>query len=117
MACKINNNLPDQAWWATVRTMSGKGIDRPNGVWPTLTMSWMPVYSKDCVLCAGRTSKGEEPHCTNSCPTLALTYGDLADASSEVSKKIDNLVAKGFKIFRMPVWENTKDNIVYATRR
>jgi molybdopterin-containing oxidoreductase family iron-sulfur binding subunit len=118
MACKVNNGLPEGAWWATVRTLgNGEGIDRPAGSWPSLRMGWMPVWSKDCVLCSGRTAAGEEPHCTSSCPTLALTYGDLSDAGSDASIKLDALAAQGFKVFSLPAWENNLESVVYATKR
>ncbi len=118
MACKINNDLPEDTWFATVRTLgNGDGIDRPSGVWPNLRMSWMPVYSKSCTLCAARIADGELPHCVNSCPTLALTFGDLDDPDSDVATKLNALTCKGYKNWRLPAWENSKANVVYTSRR
>jgi len=42
-----------------------------------------------CILCAHLLDKGEKvPRCVESCPTGALVFGDLDDASSEASKLI-----------------------------
>ena len=117
MACKVGNDLPDDVWWQTVRTLgSGEGIDRPKGSWPDLSMSWMPVHSKECVLCAGRTADGELPYCVASCPCEAMFYGDASDPESNVSKKTEELRSRGYKIFALPKWEGSREGIVYARR-
>ncbi len=117
-ACRIGNKLPDGTWWNTVRTLgSGEGIDRPSGTWPTLKMSWIPVYSKKCTMCAGRTAEGKDPYCVYNCPTEALYYGDLDDENSEISKKLQELNDRNFRIFSLPDWENSKEGIVYSSKR
>ncbi len=41
-----------------------------------------------CTLCAQRLDAGEkEPRCVESCPTGALTFGDLDDSSSEIARR------------------------------
>lgn len=118
MACKVGIKLPDDTWWSTVRTLgSGEGIDRPSGTWPNLKMGWIPIMSKSCVMCSGRTTQGELPYCVNSCPTEAMTYGDLGDENSAVAKKIEELRDRDFRIFRLPAWENSKEGVVYASKR
>lgn len=111
MACKVVNDLPDDEYWMTVRTLgSGEGIDRPAGTWPDLHMSWMPVWSTKCVKCAPRLAEGKEPFCVQCCPNSALTYGEDVDA------EIKNLRDKGFRIFSMPSWEDSREGIVYASK-
>jgi Fe-S-cluster-containing dehydrogenase component len=118
MACKIGNGLSDEAWWSTVRTLgSGEGIDRPSGVWPELAMQWIPIFSKKCVLCSGRTAKGEQPFCVYNCPTRALTYGDVDDPQSAFCTKAEELKTAGFRVFELPAWEDSKAGITYASRR
>ena len=39
-----------------------------------------------CTLCGHLTSQGKDPACVHNCPATARYYGDLDDASSEVSK-------------------------------
>jgi Fe-S-cluster-containing dehydrogenase component len=41
-----------------------------------------------CTLCGQLTSQGELPACVENCPAGARFYGDLDDASSDVSKKL-----------------------------
>lgn len=111
LACKVGNELADDDFWVTVRTLgSGEGIDRPAGTWPDLRMSWMPVWSQKCVKCAPRLAEGKDPYCAHNCPTRAITFGD--DTIAEVEK----LKEQGFRIFELPAWENSKDGIVYASK-
>jgi Fe-S-cluster-containing dehydrogenase component len=101
-----------------VRTLgSGGGIDKPAGVWPELSMKWMPVYNKSCVLCKPRTAVGDIPYCVYSCPYEALSYGDLSDSSSAASKNLADLETKGYSIFKLPEWENSKEEVVYASSK
>jgi len=117
LACKVGNSLPEDEWWQHVRTLgSGSGIDEPAGVWPDLHMSWMPVHTTDCTLCGERTEQGLEPYCTYNCPTKAMTFGDLDDAQSPVSKRMAELKEKGYRLFQMPVWERTRLEIYYAEK-
>lgn len=112
MACKVQNDLPDEDFWVTVRTLgSGEGIDRPAGTWPNLHMSWMPVWSQKCVKCAPRLAEGHaEPFCVKCCPNGALTYGEDVDA------EVQSLREKGFRISTLPKWENSREGIVYASK-
>lgn len=112
MACKVQNELPDEDFWVTVRTLgSGEGIDRPAGTWPDLHMSWMPVWSQKCVRCAPRLAEGHaEPFCVKCCPNGALTYGEDVDA------EVQSLRERGFRISTLPKWENSREGIVYASK-
>lgn len=115
-ACMIGNNLNDGDWRLTVKTLgNGDGIDRPAGVWPDLHMSWMPIYSKDCTFCAPRIAEGKAPYCQQSCPCKAITFGDLNDEESDVSKKMEELRDKGYRVFSLPEWEGTRQGILYAS--
>lgn len=111
LACKVGNDLPDEVYWQTVRTLgSGEGIDRPAGEWPNLRMSWMPIWSCDCVKCAERLSANEAPYCVHACPTHALSWGD------EVSSATQALREQGFRIFKLPAWEKSRDDVTYASK-
>ena len=111
LACKVGNRLPDDEFWLTVRTQgSGEGIDRPAGVWPNLHMSWTPIWSTSCVRCPARIAEGEKPYCVNTCPNGALTVGEDAAAEVEVLRQ------KGFRIFTLPAWEKSAENVIYASK-
>lgn len=111
LACKVGNKLDDETFWLTVRTLgSGEGIDRPAGEWPNLHMSWIPLWSQSCIKCPSRLANGDKPYCVNCCPNGALSIGKDAEEKKEAAR------AKGFRIFTLPAWENSKDEIVYATR-
>ena len=111
MACKSINKLEDDEFWVTVRTNgSGSGIDRPQGKWPNLTMSWIPIWSKQCIVCAPRQAEGKQPFCVECCPTHALTYGDEADGKTE------ELRGQGFEIFQLPAFEGSRAGVVYARK-
>jgi len=43
-------------------------------------------YVDKCTFCLHRVQDGKEPACTDVCPTRALTFGDLSDPESEVSR-------------------------------
>jgi Fe-S-cluster-containing dehydrogenase component len=45
-------------------------------------------YADKCTLCLHRLKKGLEPACVASCPTRALTFGDLADPESPVARAL-----------------------------
>ena len=117
LACKQGNDLPQDEYWQFVRTMNcGKGIDRPSGIWPNLRMEWMPIHTTDCTLCARRTAEGYEPYCVYNCSNDAMFYGDISDAESPISKKIEEFLEKGFKIFQEPEWERSNRNIYYVQK-
>ena len=112
LACKVGNSLPDEEFWLTVRTEgSGEGIDRPAGIWPNLHMSWIPIWSQSCVKCPSRVAKGDKPYCVNACPCSALTIGD------EAAAKKDELREKGFRFFKLPAWEKSKEDVIYAEKK
>jgi Fe-S-cluster-containing dehydrogenase component len=41
-----------------------------------------------CTFCLHRVQKGQRPACEETCPTRSLTFGDLADAESAVSRLV-----------------------------
>ncbi len=117
MACKMGWSLEDEEYRLFVRTLgSGAGIDRPQGVYPDLKMSWQPIYQKSCTFCAPRVADGDKPFCSCSCPTNAISFGDPADENSDIAKEMKRCKDMKYRIFEMPAYEGSKANISYATK-
>ena len=65
VACKIENNLPDDMWWNRILTDGGDWVDIPAGEFPNSTISYVPVNCQHC----------ENPACVKVCP-VGATYKD-----------------------------------------
>lgn len=68
VACKVENNLPDDVWWNNVVTVGGAEEDTPSGEFPDLKMFHLTVACQHC----------ENPPCVPVCPTGA-TYNREKD--------------------------------------
>ena len=114
MACKTAHHLDVDEFWQYVRTIGGGEIDQPGGKWPNLYMKWMPVWKQKCAGCAGDASTDGKPYCVFNCPSGALSYGDADDAGSEISLRKSELLQKGFRVYEIPEWEETRKGVLYA---
>jgi molybdopterin-containing oxidoreductase family iron-sulfur binding subunit len=63
LACKQENNLPEGVWWTQVVTIGANGDDIPTGVYPELTMDYLPLACQHC----------SNAPCVEVCPSTA-TY-------------------------------------------
>ena len=116
MACKKAYGLDVDDYRMYVRTIGGGQIDTPGGKWPNLYMKWMPVYHTDCLACSGNARTNNPPFCAYNCTTEALTYGDLDDPESAISKKMEELRQKDFRIYQLHAWEKTREGVWYAEK-
>lgn len=66
MACKVENNLPEDVWWSRAYTDGGEVEQTPSGEWPdNLHMAFMTVGCQHC----------DNPACVKACP-VGATYKD-----------------------------------------
>ena len=67
-------------------------------------------YADKCTFCLHRVARGLQPACATNCPTNALTFGDLNDPQSEISRL---LRTRRHKVLEAE--EGTRPNVYYLT--
>lgn len=70
--------------------------------------SRMVLKADKCNFCEERLEEGLEPACSNTCPTDARIFGDLADPDSKVSKLVNGETLTGLLMD-----EGTKPQVYY----
>jgi tetrathionate reductase subunit B len=50
--------------------------------------------AQKCTFCAHLVDQGKNPRCVDACPVSAITFGDISDPNSAISKKISSLNAQ-----------------------
>ncbi|MEG1544940.1 MAG: 4Fe-4S dicluster domain-containing protein, partial [Tannerellaceae bacterium] len=65
VACKMENNLPNDIWWNRSVTVGSDHMDIPSGEYPNLSISYLTLSCQHC----------ENPACVKVCP-VGATYKD-----------------------------------------
>jgi tetrathionate reductase subunit B len=63
-----------------------------------------------CTFCVHRVTKGREPACVEICPTNALSFGDLSDPESPVSRAL-----RGGRVKTLRPEAGTKPQVFFLT--
>lgn len=50
-------------------------------------VSFIPFPTETCILCAGRTRKGEKPACVHHCLANVIKYGRVEELAKEMERK------------------------------
>jgi len=50
-------------------------------------LKFIPMPTEICVLCAGRTAKGQKPACVQTCMAACMKYGTIDELAEEMKKK------------------------------
>ena len=108
MACKVENNVPDDLFWNRVLTDGGNDMDTPAGTWPNLKMSFLSLNCQHC----------ENPACTKVCP-VGATYKD--PETGAVRQDYDKCIGCRMCIAACPYtgvrsfnWEEPKYSVDFA---
>ena len=116
MVCHVAHHLEEDDYRLYIRTNGAGGVDEPAGEFPNCTISWQPIFTKSCTLCADRLAGGIEPYCMRNCPVRAIIHGDFDDESSEISQRYQELLARGYHADRPHAWEGVRPEVVYMTK-
>jgi len=66
VACKQENNLPEEVWWTQVITLGKNGGDAPTGEFPDLQLDYLPLSCQHCA----------SAPCLDVCPSGATQRSD-----------------------------------------
>ena len=84
VACKKELGLPEGEFGIKL-TETGpweyEGEPAGPGRWE---WTWLPVLTKACDLCEGRTSKGKMPMCVQHCQAWCLYYGEVGELAAKM---------------------------------
>ncbi len=90
IACKNEHEIPEGKWGIKVFEVGPWQIE--DSKWQ---LSYMPVPTDICDLCADRTGKGKLPSCVHNCFTGCMKFG----TTDELSKKLNE---KGRQVLFVP---------------
>jgi Fe-S-cluster-containing dehydrogenase component len=82
VACKQEHNYSGGMCGIRVDEVVTVGNDRDD-----VNVSFMPITTRFCDLCAERTSRGETTACVKHCQAICLHYGAVTDLAKAMAEK------------------------------
>ena len=82
VACKEEHNIPEGKWGIKVFEVGPWNIEGDK--WQ---LTYMPVPTDWCDLCADRVSKNKLPYCVQNCYTGVMKYGTVEELSKDLETK------------------------------
>ena len=80
--CKMEQNIPEGKLGIKVYEIGPWNIEGDR--WQ---LTYMPVPTDMCDLCASRTEKGKLPACVHNCYTGVMQFGPVEELAKELEKK------------------------------
>lgn len=80
MACQVEKQLPLDQYGVKLADVGPYNIEGDNWVW-----IHMPIFTKQCDLCAERVSKGKVPSCVQHCQAAIMKYGEVDELAKELN--------------------------------
>ena len=82
VACKEERNIPNGKWGIKVFEVGPWKIE--GNKWQ---LTYVPVPTDMCDLCAERTGKGKLPACVHNCYTGCMEYGPVEELAKRLERK------------------------------
>lgn len=81
VACQMEHGLPVDQYG--IKVMELGPWSYCEGKWQ---ITYFPVFSDQCNLCAERTAQGKLPSCVHHCQAQCLTYGPLEELAQKLAE-------------------------------
>jgi Fe-S-cluster-containing dehydrogenase component len=87
VACKQEHNYSGGMCGIRVDELVTAGTDKDD-----INVSFVPITTRFCDLCADRTGRGEVPACVKHCQATCLHYGEVSNLARVMNEKPQTLI-------------------------
>ena len=82
VACSMENNIPVGQWGIKIAEIGPWQISEDK--WQ---LTYVPIPTDLCNLCAKRVAKGKEPTCVQHCQADVMRFGTVEELAKEMERK------------------------------
>jgi len=82
VACSMENNIPIGQWGIKIAEIGPWQISKDK--WQ---LTYVPIPTDLCNLCAKRVAKGKQPACVQHCQADVMRFGTVEELAKEMEKK------------------------------